>query len=936
MTIEQRWVNWFSRLDALIYLCIIIYYYITMAVPAGQLAGTKWFAGSLTRTSTFAGMRTLSGATPSSVKHVICNCVIYIDDNGIITWRKVDAKHDFEAGLGSKVADKLLRTNYKIGEGNMYMEGGGGMLVIASTSSLANSTLHNVLRFSNIPIKYNQRQIFIKYDSQRGLLPSRDFSYFAPTRLADVNLSNLQNEIPILTSHPAGDVAVDIIINDRSDIDRIGVLGQTQTHIENIKKLKKYLGLNTPEPKYYAKDVSSALPENVFAALFNEARGSSYFSHILDPARNSKTVIEENGTITLFFCIANDKRVNITLKREWNSNILYYKFHTDPAAPSGRYHSYTFKDNIAPGIDCAVQYITKNISKKWATGFLKSVSNAASRVVTGNLDKGCPKFSTFVPFYDDFLDNFYIDIPIPRTPDTSKIVVISFKTIGDQSYLYDAALVADDPRSVTGDTFLEDYITYTKSSDVYCPKSLPSKGHSARKLSVYLKPRETDPEAIEAASKAATEFYKEEIDSYKENISKTRQSFEETMTAVVEMIKNKKLLFANYFKNIRVEAHGRRFKLYPINDDNKQPIQIANLLEISNSNAMINYYIAIELALMVKKIDAVKLKWLAINLDGLSRIELARTDLMMVKINEELIGYKTYLDALTKLTTGGEYNLHDTLNNTLNRLKEEYSDVDTKGLLPYKVLTDYRLNEALIRVVVSDNLAPPLLNGGAGKRGREEETRYVSPWTQTQTQTQTMTQTQMTRTDTDTYSRFYKSDGDLKLGHGNLLKNLAEVYDAIEAYIAYTEVNKHIYFKNMEKTYDNILNGSAFDVPYFHGPLLDLYKLLKLEFNAYQAEYEAFERNGFVPYQGFGNRLGSGSNVSVFSRLVPEHPDVPDDGNTTKRKRSSGGRKSKKRIHHLKINPSVKNKRRSNKKKPTRQKSRHNYTLKVNRYRKKN
>ena len=84
------------------------------------------------------------------------------------------------------------------------------------------------------------------------------------------------------------------------------------------------------------------------------------------------------------------------------------------------------------------------------------------------------------------------------TPEQAKVVLISFKTIGDQMYLYDSILLSinspqlgmfGSPIVVSGDTFLVDYITYTKSCNVLSPATIENV-RGKRKLRVYMKPRD--------------------------------------------------------------------------------------------------------------------------------------------------------------------------------------------------------------------------------------------------------------------------------------------------------------------------------------------------------------------------------------------------------------------------------------------------------------
>ncbi len=553
----------------------------------------------------FVGSMAYQKNNNQDIHKIIANHTNEPTETGIAVYRAVDGIHDFETGLKKKNANTLLRTHYGIGDRNNNND---FLKIINNVTNVNNKTtsnknnLHQNLDFNELTTLESSGRVVIQYPEYPGpQRPNNTFEHNLPTILPTMNLNDdIDENETIFDEHPKGDILMDIIIDDKTKID--------------LNKLRNYLMI-TPGSTY-SKDAANIATEK-FTELFG-GHDFSFFSEILDPASEQSDMINKNVEITMVYCYLKQQPIYITLKKNNDPNksihdfrlqTWFFCFHIDPNKP-GAFQEYNFgiirngtsERHPAPNIETTVQYIlgtidNKIFAKKGAQimSFADRMINKGQKKLYGrdslskNQTQNLKNNGSFKDFYEVLLSKFQNDIR-DITPEEAKVVLISFKTIGDQMYLYDAILLSEisksgeiselsEPFVVSGDTFLVDYITYTKSCSVLSPATIGNV-RGKRKLRVYIKPR--DPAAAEAAQKLLEEKRKE---SLLKNINKTKKKMESYIG--YDEQKNrynsylKKVLHnANYILNMKEEIEGTGRRAHYKYNFNNRFIDEYNVVEI--------------------------------------------------------------------------------------------------------------------------------------------------------------------------------------------------------------------------------------------------------------------------------------------------------------------------------------------------------------------
>ena len=510
--------------------------------------------------------------------------------NGIRNYRWVDGQHDFEPKFPKNDINNHLRAQYNIESGEFKKDGPniGANTITTSTRN----TLHEVLDFECLyPYDSNQLITVTFPDSNTNTI--QQFQHNMPTIVEDVMLDNIENES---IDTQVGDILVNII-------------GHKTMFIQKAEEVKKFLGI----PDYintYSKDAAN-ISTDTFRAIFNNGIDYSYFSEILDPATEQTDMLPANVKLTLLYCYIKGEPVYISLKKiqgdakPTQTRTWYYAFHKnkDEVVPNEKYKRTDFGvtktgAHLAPDIDTASIYIKDDIYNKKISATFAKVTNAVSRQknkakkmimgkdkLTKKESKNLKRKPNYKDFYDGLIEQFAKDTRLNLTLEDRKTIVISFKTIGDQMYLYDSILLSklqntegdlDQSWVITIDTFLKDYIIYTKSSNVISTVKY-GKTSGMRKMSVYLKPRKELTEE-EKRTREEEKRIREEAErrEYETKTAENKQKFSEL---TIEEIQPTTISMDN-FRNIIATAQ-------PQNDTRRNDVFILNEpIENTNTNGI--------------------------------------------------------------------------------------------------------------------------------------------------------------------------------------------------------------------------------------------------------------------------------------------------------------------------------------------------------------
>jgi hypothetical protein len=607
---------------------------------------------------------------------LIADHVTDIDKTAIKIYRSVDAQHDFEPKI-SKLNSFLLKF-FGINSGknnfskNVIDENGKIIPLKITNTTSSRNTLHTILNYSDYSYTHSGLDAIIRENDNK-------FKQKLPTFLPDILLGNI-NPTSIVKDYPEGDILFNIIGNKNEF--------QLKADI-----LREYLGIEFDTQ--YVKD-SANIPTQVFQNIFKKQGGSeggsegvdySYFSEILDPSSEKSDMKNDSVQITLLYTYLDDsKPLYITLRKDKlgddNDNRKqhgkwYYAFHTNTKIPQ-TVDLYEFGYNTkngsfsAPSIETASEYILRELDKNTTAAKILKVKNAVKRgtnkikaAIGLSMTKEDKKNLHKLGIFDDFYDKIFTAIqklyaPTTLTDEQKKQIVLSFKTIGDQMYLYDSILLDNivtgkDGNSawmITGDTFLRDYSIYTKSCNILSPVKI-GKDKGMRSMMVYLKPYNIsieDIQRIEAERKKKTE---EQIKKLNDNIIATVKDHDIFIISNgidAEWFTTKKtflLTTIDFLLELKPENSTRKNLHYIIQDDQRDPPQRFHKFSI-----ILIYYSFIILLQMLENFE-----------DTSNYISKSTID---ENINNDIEKLKLYYNNLNKLHTNFKE-----LYNIINKIKTD-------------------------------------------------------------------------------------------------------------------------------------------------------------------------------------------------------------------------------------------------------------------------
>jgi hypothetical protein len=448
------------------------------------------------------------------------------DPIGVYRW--VDALHDFESYL-KKPLNTLLRGQYgigTIGKGDDFTKDINNERYASTKTTASRNTLHEILDHEEIWLQDSAGTTVITYPDTTGT--NTTFTYTLPKLLGTYHLTDLPSK-SILEEYPEGDLLLDIIGNKTDFFNKASVI-------------KDFLGIND-DTDTYSKD-SANIPTTTFQEIFkptmptDEVYDYSFFSEILDPSSEQSDILTTHRVqLTLLYCMIDNMPAYITIqKREKDEELWYYAFHkkSDVILSDDKFHRVNFNKTStgahpAPNIETAVYFIKNEIQHKKISALLHDITTMVARMKNKSKQKlgysltkkeaqNVRNSGKFTDFYKEMLlPAFKHDFnnTAELTSEQMTTIIIAFKTIGDQMYLYDSILLSKvdpakpnrQPWMVTGDTFLKDYGIYTKSTNIMCPTKY-GREPGSRKLTVYIKPQDQTlltPDEITKRERLATE-----------------------------------------------------------------------------------------------------------------------------------------------------------------------------------------------------------------------------------------------------------------------------------------------------------------------------------------------------------------------------------------------------------------------------------------------
>ena len=457
-----------------------------------------------------SGSMTLSTSPDNKItikaNHVTGDPADPADPIGVYRW--VDALHDFESYL-KKPLNTLLRGQYgigTIGKGDDFTKDINNERYASTKTTASRNTLHEILDHEEIWLQDSAGTTVITYPDTTGT--NTTFTYTLPKLLGTYHLTDLPIE-SILEEYPEGDLLLDIIGNKTDFFNKASVI-------------KNFLGIND-DTDTYSKD-SANIPTATFQEIFkptmhtDEVYDYSFFSEILDPSPEQSDILTKHRVqLTILYCMIDKVPAYITIqKRRTDKESWYYAFHYNNVILSDdKFHEVNFNitstgAHPAPNIETAVYFIKNEIQQKQISALLHDITTMVARMKNKSKQKlgysltkkeaqNIRNSGKFTDFYNYLFATFKNDLGIvpALTPEQMTTIIIAFKTIGDQMYLYDSILLSKvdpakpnrQPWMVTGDTFLKDYGIYTKSTNIMCPTKY-GREQGSRKLTVYVKPQD--------------------------------------------------------------------------------------------------------------------------------------------------------------------------------------------------------------------------------------------------------------------------------------------------------------------------------------------------------------------------------------------------------------------------------------------------------------
>jgi hypothetical protein len=547
-------------------------------------------------------MSSSSAAAPPEIQTDIKYDNNILTDNklpdNIAPFRVIDGIHDFYEPLQKYTANTVLSNDYNIN--SLILNQNNNTIIgpydIKKTSP---GTLQNLIDMYNNKINSNTNLNLCK--SQREC-----YNFESPTKIPTISYTTLKEHIDIIIENNTLPLTGNYIINITGKKNEI-LPNESEKFDEVINLIKRLVNypLSNTEKEYYSLDASK-LPKFFFEKLYNN-NNNSYLSGLVDPASIKGKQINANVEYNILYTYYKNIPIYCKIQQiNANSFRLGFSKKYDNNYFYNNNNTFTFDTgtlHFSPGIDKIAQYINDNIKKNPVKGLQNraniitksgqkvlensNISNiidlTISQLQTENsidwkllFEVIIEKFKNAVLENNTNNSNNSNNSAIDITYENKINALISFKTIGDQMYFYDACMLKNFNDNklkfttlVSSDSFLVDYAINRKEVNVFY-----SSGKNGKRNIIY---------------------YKAPIDKNKiEGIQERENQIKETnYKTIIKTIEDSKFYLINiilkmndyynqcsniFFKDIKITDVNRINKIYILSKYITEKLSISPLI----------------------------------------------------------------------------------------------------------------------------------------------------------------------------------------------------------------------------------------------------------------------------------------------------------------------------------------------------------------------
>jgi hypothetical protein len=380
---------------------------------------------------------------------------------------------------------------------------------VESDLGLKISSLHKLIDFNSYktgtPPIYGAPDLMVQTASGIPAVTHMNFNSKAPFALAPINISKFSDDTYVSNYMLQIPPEKDVILHLRG---RKGEFKEKKF----VEVIRRILGTTAENSAYISKD-AFPLEQEIIDKIFNRTLRSdftSYTSEIMDPATQKKKIISgKDSTVETFFCVLPDNRrlylkVKAGDKKELTlSFVLVNKNSREVGTSKLTINSITKTPSI---LDVVIYLFMEEyngiVSKNTAAAQKVLAKSYGIKIMNAFKQNNKDQTSLAIDLKKKYFDPLFIAIPASarQTLTEKQLISIATKTIGDQSYLWDAliseGISVENNKSfvATVDSFLFEQIIHGKNANtVFASKSNGGALRNALlgsiyQMAIYLKP----------------------------------------------------------------------------------------------------------------------------------------------------------------------------------------------------------------------------------------------------------------------------------------------------------------------------------------------------------------------------------------------------------------------------------------------------------------